>query len=186
MATQIYVPGPAQIFTGTGAADALEFLGFTEGPVRLNDQAYFEPVMADLSGPRMFLDMQYMGMGSYASGELVRYDEAVLKKLEKRLKGATALYGSGDANSIGSLMLGEGYACQVVIKAAYGSKTVFSSGNMSPGRNYPKALFDGGIDKDISVRAKRPRFTVMGLPVFGTDGSWTLFNDTIPTLPSLG
>lgn len=181
MASKIYVNGPANLYTGTAAGPALEFLGFTEGDTRLSFDAAFEEVFTDQGGPRVPSDMLYLSEQAFISLTLVQYVEAVYAKVAARINGGTR--GAIAANSIGTLMLQEGKTYQFVIDAPYQAKAAFS--DMPACYNFLNAYLAQTTDLEVSTKVKKVRCLFHCLSKPGTDGSGTLYNNTRPTLTGL-
>jgi len=79
------VATPLEIWVGTGAANALEFLGRTANGAQIEEIPFLNPIASDDyggdAGPPA--DYQLMGLQHRISLELVKFDTAVLAKLEK-------------------------------------------------------------------------------------------------------
>jgi hypothetical protein len=192
--SQLYVPGPAQIFVGTGASGAYVFLGFSESDVRISLSAEFEDVNADYGG-RVAVDSQYMGEQAFASFDIIRYSEAVYNALAARTASAGSITagmapgsiaaGSVTGAGIGTLMLAEGAAVPICIKSPYVVKSAFSG--MNAGYTFGAAWLDGSVDHSLSARVKKPRMSMRCLPIWNvTAGTAILYTNTIPgSLPAL-
>ncbi len=78
------VAGPLQIWVATGAALALEFLGWTINGAEISEQPFIAPLASDDfggdQGPPS--DYQIMGVQHRIGLELLKYQKAVAAKLE--------------------------------------------------------------------------------------------------------
>lgn len=159
MACNFYVPGPAQIAVGTGASGALEFLGHTRDGAHVREDLFTEPVICDIAGSRQPADMLALGKLVTVSLVIVRYDPAVMTKLNSRYIGGSA--GALSANEIGTLMLSEDKTFKVAIKSTYQSKTIFT--NYLAGIRLLWAFLDQGHDFNLSTSVQEHQMTFLGL-----------------------
>ena len=114
MPAAYHVQGPALIKTGTGAAGALESLGYSEDGVEISVREYREPVRTDVAGPAVPADLQHMGADAIIRARLSAYDLGVLVKVRKR-HDATA---DGQLPTLGRLVGTAGDAFKPVIAGA--------------------------------------------------------------------
>lgn len=183
--SQILVTGPCEIFVALGPNNGLEFLGWSEDEVRVSLRGPQEPVYADFGGPAVAVDSQFMGEDATWGVTLIRYNEAVLNRVTARRR--NGVIGFGEFGSIGSLMLAEGFAWQTVLFSPYVQKPIFAN-TMNPGYNFPASFSLDVIEVPITTRAKRPRVLFQALPFFEVVNNalvYTLYNTTIPALPSI-
>lgn len=180
--SQFYVAGPSRIFTGTGVANALEFLGYCESAVPVTEIATFEDVYADYAGLSP-ADVQFMGLGGAIVGvTLVRYNEAILNKVLARYKGGTiGQTGSGD---IGGLMIQESGSFRLVVHHPYISKAGMST--MRGCIDCGAAYMPDDYTAEYGTRVKRPRFNFRVLPVHDPNTlTSVLYSTVVPTLPAI-
>ena len=82
------VAGPVQIWVSTGAANAMELLGWTRGGIEITEQAFIPDLKSDYSGgpegPPS--DFQYLGEMHTISGEMGQYNPAIFAKLARRVQ----------------------------------------------------------------------------------------------------
>jgi hypothetical protein len=180
MATKIYVTGPALIYVGTGTSGAYNFLGFSEQEFPIVLSGEWDEVMADLSGPRLPLDIQFMGEQAYMSFTLTKYSQAVLNGIRTRIPNGTI--GQIATNQLGSLMISEGLAFKTCIVQPYQSKTAFS--DLPPCYEFLASWMSDQHEVPISVRAHRPRVTIRAIPVWNTSNLTYVLYDT-PALAGL-
>ncbi len=179
--SQLYVPGPAQLFVGTGASRALQFLGYTQEGVNINFRGNWAPVISDVLGPTTPIDRQYFGSGADFTFRLTEYNESVLSLYAAGTFGGTL--GTLTANQSGSLLVAESLGFPFVIRAPYAVKTVFST--MVSGYYFPVTAMDDEM-VPISTRTKLPEVTVFAQWVADqTTLTATLYNTTLPSLPSI-
>ena len=184
MGSQLYVPGPVQIFTGTGGAGAYQFLGWSEQETGTRFASRWEDVHSDVSGPMVPHDVQYMGEEAYVSVTLTRYVESVLTTMSARLPGLTP--GAMASGQLGSLMLGENFAVKLLLFCPYSAKTVFST-TMVPGYVFSAGWLMDDFEVPLSVRVKKPRLVFRCVPVINVvTGTSQLFSTVMPSpLPSV-
>ena len=123
------INGAALVYTGTGASNALELLGFTEDGVDIEIIENVTPIMTDLFGPETPQDFQKMGMVARITAPLIAVDRTVLSKIE----------GKGDRTAVGEIstpgiVAGVGsYAFKVGIAAPADTPWTFASCIVRPG-----------------------------------------------------
>jgi hypothetical protein len=80
------VAGPLQIWVDTGAANALEFLGWTTNGASIEQLAFQTPVFSDENGGEQGppVDYQMFGNQHRVSLELSKFQQSVLTKLDAR------------------------------------------------------------------------------------------------------
>lgn len=190
MAAQQFVTGPAMICVGTGASNALEYLGQTEGPTRITANPAWQGVKVDQFGDQMDYDIQFMGeTDNVITLDLVRWDPLVYNKLQYWLanntftSAAPLTSGSGPVGGIGTLMGLEGASIRLLIYANYTGKTVFT--NMYTGtRNYPRAMMVGPQISPISTHYQTITTVFRASPVPAVNGSYLLWNVDTTGIPS--
>lgn len=180
--SQLYVPGPAEIFVGTGNAQALQFLGFTQEGVNINLRGNWGPVVTDVLGPTTPSDRQFFGESADFTFRLTYYNESVLSALAARTFGGTA--GLITANQSGSLLVAEGLGFPCAIKAPY-AFTHAAMSTMVSGYYFPVCAIDDEM-VPISTRTKIPEVTMFAQWVANQAAlTATLYQTTLPSLPSV-
>jgi hypothetical protein len=180
--SQLYVPGPAQLFVGTGNSQALVFLGYTQEGVDINLRGNWLPVISDVAGPTTPIDRQFFPESADFTFRLTEYNEQVLQAYACRTFGGIA--GALQANQAGSLLVQENLGFPFAIRCPYAVKTAFSA-TMVSGYYFPVTAVDDDI-VPISTRTKLPQLTVFAqwsISQVNLNGS--LYSNTLPTLPSV-
>lgn len=188
MATTHEVAGPCAWYVGSGAAGALEFLGWCEGETRVSLVGAEDEIRTDLGGPANPTDVQWMGEQAFVSGDLSRWDKAVLRKLKSRLPGGGSAVSGGSYafGALGSLMIAEGYAVRFLIRGGYAASKSFNAGD-PPIYNFLAAWPGTNFDVGLSTRASRFRMTMRAIPKLDfTTGNSVLYNLDVSGLPSIG
>lgn len=113
MAEQIHVPGACLIKVNTGAANALELLGYSENGVFITEETYFGDVPGDQNGGDEGppIDVQYFGEIHRVRMELSKWDSAIAAKVLPVLKGGT----EGAVGTAGSLMAAGSLAYRLLL-----------------------------------------------------------------------
>lgn len=183
--SQGYVPGPAQVFVGTGASAAYEWLGYSQDGVDVQLIASYRDVFSDFGGPDVPVDSQFMGESGFISMTLNKYNETVLQELAGRRVGTGITPGQIEAQGLGSLMIAEGYAYPICIKCPYNTKS-FQTGLIVPGYAFSAGWLHDNFEVRLSVIMKAPRLIFRVLPVWnGVNLTASLYTNTLPTLPSI-
>lgn len=192
MGAGVKVSGPTAWYVGTGSAGALQFLGYCEGEANIALEGEFEDVFADFGGGRVPIDSTYQGEQAYISGTFSYYDEAVMELLLKRTAHVAHTNSPGTVphGTIGTLMISEGAAVQLVITSPYASKTVMTSQGLVPGYNFSAAWIPSSVSVGLSTSVKKPRVSFRAIPRWTTSGSplvygGVLYTHTIPSLPAI-
>lgn len=104
MAESIQVDGPCHVNVDTGAANALEELGFSINGVTITEIVFTSDVPGDQNGGDEGppIDVQYFGEIHRIRMELSKYDELILDKVRPKLYGGTA----GLTGTSGTLIIG--------------------------------------------------------------------------------
>lgn len=158
------VPGPVQVWVGTGSAAAMEFFGYTRGGVRITEQAFWDELKSDVSGGERgpMADAQFLGEQHTVDVEMAQYTEAILNKLLLRVN-------AGATRVPGMLMNCSG---------AYFRLALIASNFV---RNYTRVLILDPIDHGaVGFTSKYPRvnFTCLQDPsaTAGTNGAPTIYS----------
>lgn len=184
MASQTYVPGPAEVYVHDGSAWG--FLGYSEGGVRIQWLRHYEDVINDKSGPRMPADKQMMGLGALISCDLKHFDHGVLNVARRNIRGRS--FGAGVLGDLGSLMIQQGHAYRLNIRQPYANTAVWGGQNKFP--NMPEHhhfQYAFMIDESDPMGTKAKVIPVVWeamVYVNPCTGAWDFF-DTVPgSLPS--
>lgn len=168
--SQIYNTGPVELYTGTGSASALEFLGYSENGMQIEIRETFEDVHSDLLGPRIPTDVQHFQADALITGDLVRWNESVLEKCEDRsLNGAGgtgASFGIVSKLEVGALMLAYGKTYRLLCDAPSLDLGGAGSGAIMPGLiplNFPYAYLHDTMTRKRGARAERVHIIFRGL-----------------------
>lgn len=175
MSTKFYVPGPAQIFVGTGASNAYQCLGWSEDGVDIEGGGLMTPVKADYAGD-MPADKLLSGQEIMARMTLSRFDATVLASV--LAIGYGDGMGVGAANSVGRLVVAEGLAYPLLVYNPYVTKTEFS--DMIPGFIFLRTLLTDKFNVRLNTKAMAPRLQFDAIPVFGTLNGSTFTANTAP------
>lgn len=148
------VAGPLQLWVGTGAVGAAEFLGWSRNGARIEEIPFNAPIFSDDyggdQGPPS--DYQLMGGQHRISFELSKYSPTVLAKLEAFYNQAILSSTSATAQ-VGMLMTCLPLTTRLLLLA--GTPTVFTYC-----RNYPTALIINPIEfEPVGSQATMPRLS---------------------------
>ncbi len=184
--SQGYVPGPCQVFAGVGSAGALTFVGYSEFGVDVRMVAAYRDVISDFGGPEVPVDSQFMGEHAYIRMTLNKYNEAVLQKIAARRFGTSVTAGAIEANGLGSLMIAEAYAYQLLLYCPYNTKS-FQSGTIVPGYLFSSCWLVDEFTVPLSVVLKAPQLVFHAVPLWNAVAlTATLYSNTMPgTIPSV-
>lgn len=191
MASQGFVPGPAQVFisqttTITYSPPAITggtwtFVGYSENGVETRFRSVFEDVYSDPMGPAIPLDQQWMGEDAWTSMILNKYDEAVLGTLMKRRVGSSVVQGAIEANGLGGLMIAQGYIFSLLVLAPY-NVLAFQSASIKPCYLFAASYLADEASVPTSIRLKRPQVTFRSVPVMNTTTlQAVLYTNTVPS-----
>ena len=184
-ASQLFVPGPAFIyfapFTAYDTPGSYVYLGESEGDVNVSDDAAWEDIIVDQSGPRVPFDLAYMAEECYIQFTLVKYVEAAWEALATRVAGTT--WGTIEAGQVGTLVRQEGKCYAFAITSPYQSKAAYAS--MPPGYTFKNGVMHNNWDMSLSTQRQRKRVVLRCIPDWQVDGSGILFTPTIPSLPAV-
>lgn len=184
--SQGFVPGPCQVFVGTGTSKAWEFLGLSEDGVQLQLLSSFEDIYNDAGGPMVPIDVQWMGEQAYMSMTMNKYNESVLQKCAARRVGTGIVPGACEVNGLGSLMIAEGFAYPILLLFPYRAKT-FQNNVIVPCYNFSAGWLQDDFSIPLSVRLKRPRVIFRAIPLWDTlTLQYVLYTNVLPDpLPSV-
>lgn len=115
------VNGTAFVYVGTGAANALELLGYTEDGVEQGVQEYKGQIITDLFGPQVPQDFQDFGMTARLICPFIAMDRTILGKVMNR--GDRTIL--GQLNTPGLVLGMAGYAFRIAIASTFDSPWSF-------------------------------------------------------------
>ncbi len=115
MALQLHVNGTAQIWSGTGTANALEQLGVSVDGVTIQLNTEYDEIFTDHYGPKVPYDLQYFLQDALIKCELVWYEQTVLYKWLTGTPGAGLTLGVMGA--AGNLAVQNALASRLLIKS---------------------------------------------------------------------
>lgn len=167
--TRIYVPGPAEIWTGTG----MSFLGRSESGVTFDVHRAFTPVMSDLTGPEVPFDEQWMGAWATISFSVTIFDWAVLAALKANVTLDPFDVAAAD---IGTPMLANGDYFRLLLYWPNGGSGLYTS--MPSARNFPSTYLINDPEP-IGVRNQVYPMVFKALKITSkVDGSGVLCNSS--------
>ena len=167
-----FVPGAAEIYVGTGNAEALEYLGSTQGGVTITYRRGQEPVIADKGGPTVPVDMQQMGIEAFVRAKLALFNWSILVKVIPDLLAGT--FGAIAAQQVGTPLLLSNKTMRLLIYWPNGGDSLYPS--MPSARNFADAFV---MDYAEPVGTKYQVIPIVWhclAAISGSDGSGTLVN----------
>ena len=146
------VAGPLEIWVGTGALLALEFLGWTVNGADIEESPFFSPIVSDEyggdAGPPS--DYQLMGTQHRISLEMSKYNETVAAKLNNFYNTVQAVTDSLTA-SVGMLINCNSLTTRLLLVGGPAGSPTFV-------RNYPAAMIIEPFGRaPIGAQATRAR-----------------------------
>lgn len=169
--SQIFVPGPAQFFVGTGSAGALEFLGTSQNGASITYRRGQEPFIADVGGPTIPFDIQNMGVEAFIRCELALFNFDIYTKTIPNLLATT--FGAVGSGEIGSPILQSSSYHRLLVYWPYVG-TPYP--NMVAARNFPYAFIMDHTEP-VSTRGQVIPLVWHALPKLSTSaGTGTLVN----------
>lgn len=187
--SQIYNTGPCEMYVGTGVADALEFLGYSEQGMDLELRETFEDVNSDLLGPKIPTDVQHFQADCLITGDLVRWNEYVLQKIEDRSRqgagGTGASLGTISKKEVGALMLAYG-KCFRLLCDAPNVALAGVAGIMPDLRpyNFPAAYLHDTMKRKRGARAERVHIILRALADATNIGATASLSNSFPLYDS--
>lgn len=135
------VDGPVNVKLDTGAANALEQLGFSEDGVRVTENAFYSDVHTDQNGGTEGPpgDIQYFGEVHNVEMTLTRYDDVIVDKLLPKVRGGTV----GATSTPGTLMAQDGKGFRLLLHST------------SKPRNYLFAILRGGQECNKGTKHRK-------------------------------
>lgn len=190
MASTIYVPGGAQVYTQTAASDAWEFMGWSERGVSPRLKPFHRDIPADYAGDAP-ADVLYTGQEASVSMSLVKYNEPVVMKCCHWLGSASAITagqllgtdpsGASGPIGIGTLMNLENASFGLAIQSSYAARSNNSAGGMIPGLYFYSAFLVNEVEIPHLMGARVIPMTFRCIPLFNsTTGVGQCFTTTLP------
>ena len=163
----IHVAGPTEIHVANNSGNYLQFLGWSEGGVRVSNRPFYEDVKSDLQGPMATTDVQMMGAECWISLDLKIWNEDVWQTVASRAfagSGSAVAEGYYPSGSIGALVELEGLTYRLLVYMPYGSKTAFLMAGQRICYNFQNAYLAGPDDVDpLATRAEKIRVVFRAL-----------------------
>ncbi len=181
---QPYSTGPAHIFIGVGPGGAPIYLGTCEGAPRIEHRAALEPVMNDISGPRVPFDKMWVGEEAMVSVDMTRWNEPVRAlALSRWQRGGVIPRGTENTFARGTLLITEGMA--------FGLWVLFPNSIFNPamatlpnGYRYPAAWVETPESLEPGVRPYKTRMVFSALGVYTPAvGGFLLYDGNMAGLP---
>lgn len=119
MAQGVQVTGPVGMFVNIGDTEP-QLIGTCQIRPRIQWRRQWEPVFNDLGGLVPF-DMQYMGMDALVIADINRHDPGVVTALRSLPSMNPSKFGQEELGDIGSLMIQEGLAAELILAFPYPS-----------------------------------------------------------------
>lgn len=168
MPAQAWATGVVWVFTAVGA-QAPRFFGTTESMPQDTRTPEYEPLMNDITGSRLPLDMAWQGMSAQVSLVMTRWDEAVAEQL-LQVPTSIGLSGQWRLSDIGALVGQEGLStiqlwlaysnnaglAQIPVKPAYA--------NMIPGRHYLQCVMMSPQSDETGTKPRKRHFQFFAWP----------------------
>jgi hypothetical protein len=167
VSTSITVAGAVQFYMGTGGAigaRTFTFLGWSEGDTTIAIESQEEDYIGDYAGSRVPADVGYMAQEARITMSIMRTNVSRLLLAEAVIQGATP--GSFAAQDIGTLMLAENRAPQLVVQFPYATKTPFANVGAITGMYFPGAWVSGTFDTRVSTKRTLTNLTIRAIPIF--------------------
>jgi hypothetical protein len=112
----VYRPfGAALVQVGTGTANALETLGYTQSGVTIAERYATKPIMTDVMGPEMGSEEQKFGIEATAEIPLAVWNPTIWDKVIKRMSNGTT---SGVLGPSGTLMFTNSWTVRLALVSA--------------------------------------------------------------------
>ena len=158
MAAAVLVAGATAVSVGTGAAAALEALGYTRNGVIVRKDAFWLNVPGDENGgdDGPPIEIQYLGEIAIVRLELTKFDTAIIAKLAARLRGGT----EGTPGTVGQLIFSGSKDYRLLLN------------NTNDVINFPRAIPRGAYEKN---RASKYTTAILEFECH-KDGSGVLHN----------
>lgn len=183
--SQLYNTGPVELYVGTGVDDALEFLGYSETGMDIEERETFEDVMSDLLGPKIPTDVQHFQADCLVTGDLIRWNEYVLQKIEDRSKsgagGTGASLGTISRKEVGALMLAYGKCFRLLCDAP--NIDLSSVGSIMPNlqpRNFPAGYIHDTLKRKRGARVERVHIIFRALADTTNIGATASLSNSFP------
>ena len=160
--TDFHVNGPSIVSVQFYGEAAYSNLGITVDGVGIGNEAAFEDVLSDDSGPQVPADVQYFGEQARLRLELIRWDETTLRKVESRIWATAALaktVGAVRAVDIGTLIKAGHHTAGV--KIASSARTGLTAEDPY---TYGTCYAENVIDFKVGTRVTRKIITLRAIP----------------------
>lgn len=151
-----HVNGEASIWTGTGAAGALEQLGVSVDGVTFKETLLKEPVMVDTYFKHPY-DYQYSLVELVVTCDLVVWDASVLAKLKGRFAGTT----QGTYAPAGSLFVQGGGTVRLLIHSTPSGTGITG---VEPCWNFPQVFLDDDYEVKFGTEHSKYKLKFRAMP----------------------
>jgi hypothetical protein len=197
MAVGPYVTGPCQIKVNFRDGNGLQWLGYSENGIEVQENFLYVDVNSDRYGGTSGapIDRQFMGATARIPVQLSEFDPEVLDTCRKYLPtngaGGETTLANGELPAAGCLVAAENQSLQVVLVGLKDAAALVADANaltLSP-LNFLNCFYDGSSRINIAARHAMPAFDFLALPstADGTTGdgktrlyvprSQTVYND---------
>ena len=157
MSATPYVSGPSNWFCNSGANGAWAYIGQAQGETRISLEPQWENIFVDGGGGSCPYDKSFMGAMGSVTGDLIRYDQTVINKLENWLNVPGSTPGVFPNYTLGSLARTESKNFSLAIVSTYASKQPYAAAGMVPAFVFPFAVPIGSWDVSRSTRVQVQR-----------------------------
>lgn len=168
---QPWVAGPTHIFWAN-PGESPEYVGTAEKSPQWQTRYGFVPLMNDLSGPVVPLDMLAVQKDCYVFADLTRWDYDVVQTMQTL--DAADSPGLWDGDAVGTLMIHEDMAGELFLVWPYSKKTAYEG--MPSGLHFSHAWMVGPDNwAQMGTNPKKIHVSWYCLPGRRPDGSFQLF-----------
>lgn len=179
---QIYCTGAVHIYVGTkgagGGAGVPKYLGTGRVAPESNVRREYEPVMNDVGGSKIPIEMLSEGRQATTVVDLTRWNQNVINALEEIRSNGNAALGTDLNGDIGAAMILEGYSYATWLVYPFSNKVAYqnvASGAMPKG---VKFLASWGTEfiRRGGTKANEYHISLQHLPIYdGKTGSMKLY-----------
>ena len=172
MPAQPWVTGPAHIFW-SNPDESPRYVGTAEKSPQWTTRYGFVPLMNDLSGPVVPLDMLAVQKDCYVYADLTRWDYDVVQEMQT-MGGENTTEGTWDGDVVGTLMIHEENFGQLFIAWPYSDKEQYA--DMPSGLHFYASWLVGPDNWALmGTNPKKIHLSWYCLPKRQTDGRFQLF-----------
>ena len=154
----LHVNGPAFIEVAFGANGSFTRLGVTVDGPDVEEDGNYEDVTGDDAGPFIPTDVQFFGVVATIRTEMIRWDDALMRNVEGRIKNSSA--GLHTLKDIGTLLI----AGDQIMKMRYTS-AARTGLPLEPFRQFEAAYPLGVISYKPATRVTRKTINWRAIPL---------------------